>query len=133
MICAALIAGAFAAPLSAQDTATVKKPAGLSKVAHDVSKTAKKAGKDTKAEVKRDADKAHGALKTTGNETKTAAGNATGIHKIGGDVGAAAESVSRASKKTGAAAKSELKEGSSKAHAQLTKAGKAAKDTTKKP
>src|SRR5689334_8899858 len=39
------------------------KPGGLNKVAHDISNTSKKAGRDTKAEIKRDASKAHGALK----------------------------------------------------------------------
>ena len=59
----------FAAiPARAQDD---HKPGGLNKVAHDVSNTSKKAGRDTKAEVKRDASKTHGALQDAGNETKT--------------------------------------------------------------
>ena len=87
--------------MHAQDT-TGKKPGGLNKVAHDVSKTAKKAGRDTKAEVHRDASAAHQGLRKAGNETKTVAGNATGIHKIGGSVGAAAQDVSHASKEAGA-------------------------------
>lgn len=80
MCAAVLAAAAFAAPLHAQDT-TAKKPGGINKVAHDVSSTAKKAGRDAKAEVHRDASKTHDALTTAGNETKTAAGNATGIHR----------------------------------------------------
>jgi hypothetical protein len=131
MLVATIIAGAFAAPLHAQDTAA-KKPGGLNKVAHDVSKTVKKAGRDTKAEVHRDASTAHQELKKAGNETKTATGNATGIHKVGGDVGKAARSVSHTSKKVGARAKHEGKSTAADAHAGLTKAGKSAKDTLKK-
>ena len=43
------------------------KPGGLNKVAHDVSSTAKKAGRDTKAEVKRDEVKTHAGLQNAGN------------------------------------------------------------------
>jgi hypothetical protein len=125
--------GALAAPLHAQDTAQAKKPGGLNKVAHDVSKTMKKAGRDTKAEIKRDASKAHGALTDAGNDTKTAAGNATGIHKVGGDVGKAAKKVSHASKKTGAKVKHGVKNAAATAHDSLSKAGKDAKETVKKP
>src|SRR3954470_24962639 len=94
---------------------------GLNKVAHDVSSTVKKAGRDTKAEVHRDADKTHNALKDAGNDTKTAAGNATGIHKVGGDVGKAAKKVSHVSKKTGAKAKHAVKDAKADAHKELTK------------
>ena len=123
-------AGAMFAPLHAQDT-TTKKPGGLNKVAHDVSKTMKKAGRDTKAEVKRDASKAHEALTKAGNATKTEAGEVTGIHKVGGDVGKAAKKVSGASKRTGAKAKHTVKHAKAAAHADLTKTGKAIKDTIK--
>jgi hypothetical protein len=132
MLAAVIAAGALAAPLHAQDT-TAKKPGGINKVAHDVSATAKKAGRDTKAEVHRDASKAHAALTKAGNDTKTAAGNATGIHKVGGTVGKAAKSVSKTSKKAGRAAKSSVKKVSSSAHDSLTKAGKSAKAQVKKP
>src|SRR3954470_15027504 len=124
------LAAPLHAPLHAQDT-TAKKPGGLNKVAHDVSKTMKKAGRDTKAEVKRDASKAHGALTDAGNETKTAAGNATGIHKVGGDVGKAAKAVSGASKSTGAKAKHTVKHAKASAHKELTKSGKNAKEDAK--
>src|SRR3954467_7379055 len=108
MLAGLLVAGALTAPLRAQDTAA-KKPGGLNKIAHDVSKTAKKAGRDTKAEVKRDASKTHEALTKAGNDTKTATGNATGIHKVGGEVGTAAKAVSHTSKKTGAKLKHGVK------------------------
>ena len=55
-----MVAGAFAAPLRAQDTVPQKKPGGLNKIAHDVSKTPKKAGQDTKAEVHRVIAERHG-------------------------------------------------------------------------
>lgn len=130
MWAAALVLGAAVAPLKAQDT-TEKKPGGLNKVAHNVSKTLKKAGRDTKAEVKRDASKAHGALTDAGNATKTAAGNATGIHKVGGDVGKVARKVSHGSKKAGASAKHAVKDAKADAHAKLTKTGKDAKEQAK--
>lgn len=129
---AALSLGAVVAPLHAQDT-TGKKPGGLNKVAHNVSSTLKKAGRDTKAEVKRDASKTHGALTDAGNDTKTALGNATGIHKVGGDVGKAAKAVSGASKNVSAKAKHGVKHAKASAHKDLTKAGKDAKESTKTP
>jgi hypothetical protein len=132
MMVAALSLGAFVAPVRAQDTVT-KKPGGLNKVAHNVSKTLKKAGRDTKAEVKRDASKAHGALTDAGNKTKEAAGDVTGIHKVGGDVGKAARSVSHESKKAGAKAKHGVKRAKADVHKDLTKSGKNAKEEVKKP
>lgn len=126
----ALFGGAFVAPLHAQDT-VAKKPGGLNKVAHDVSNTMKKAGRDTKAEVKRDAGKTHQALKKAGNDTKTEAGEVTGIHKVGGSVGKAAKSVSAVSKRTGAKAKHTVKHAKAAAHKDLTKAGKDAKQDAK--
>src|SRR5206468_3516146 len=116
--------------LRAQDTVT-KKPGGLNKVAHDVSKTMKKAGRDTKAEVKRDASKAHEGLTKAGNETKETAGDVTGVHKVGGDVGKAARAVSHASKQTGAKAKHTVKHAKAAVHNDLTKSGKDAKEEVK--
>jgi hypothetical protein len=132
MLAATIVAGALAAPLHAQDT-TAKKPGGLNKVAHDVSATAKKAGRDTKAEVHRDATTGHQDLKKAGNDTKTVAGDATGIHKVGGSVGAAAESVSHAGKTVGTKTKSAVKSASDTAHSHLTKAGKDVKKDVKTP
>ena len=129
---AAFAMGAFAVPMHAQDT-TGQKPGGLNKVAHDVSSTVKKAGRDTKAEVHRDASKAHEALKDAGNQTKTEAGDVTGIHTVGGDVGKAAKAVSSTSKKAGAKAKHSVKQAASATHDSLTKAGDSAKAQVKKP
>jgi hypothetical protein len=117
--------GVFALPARAQGT--------LNKVAHDVSSTVKKAGRDTKAEVHRDADKAHNALTDAGNSTKAAAGNATGVHKVGGDVGKAAHKVSHSSKKVGRSARKDMNSAKSQAHKDLTKSGKDAKKEVKTP
>lgn len=51
----------------AQDT---NKPGGLNKVARDISKTSKKAGSDTKAEVKRVKGDVHGASTEAGKSLK---------------------------------------------------------------
>ena len=45
-------------------------PGGLNKVARDISNTSKKAGRDTKAELKRVKSKAHGAATETGKSVK---------------------------------------------------------------
>jgi hypothetical protein len=132
MIAGLVVAGALTAPLGAQDTAA-KKPGGLNKVAHDVSKTVKKAGQDTKAEVHRDATKTHQTLQKAGNDTKTATGNATGIHKVGGSVGDAAQTVSHAGKAVGSKTKSSVKKTAAAAHKELTKDGKDTKEAVKKP
>jgi hypothetical protein len=116
-----------------QDTA---KPGGLNKVAHDISKTSKKAGRDTKAEVKRDASKAHNTLTDAGNETKTVLKKTTGIHgshnKHPGGVNKVAHNISNASKKAGSDAKAEKNRVKSNLHGAATEAGKSIKDTTLK-
>src|SRR5260221_1215558 len=65
-------------PAAAQDTSS-HKPGGLNKVAHDVSNTVKKAGRDTKAEARRDESKTHSALQKAGNDTKTEIKRTTGM------------------------------------------------------
>ncbi|MEP6732300.1 MAG: hypothetical protein ABJE10_16765 [bacterium] len=123
------------APLRAQDTSS-HKPGGLNKVAHDVSKTAKKAGQDTKAEVKRDASKTHGALQNAGNETKTVLKKTTGIHGSTnphpGGLNKVAHDISNTSKKAASDTKAEKNRLKSKAHGEATEMGKSAKDTTLK-
>ena len=126
---------ALTAPLTvrAQDTT---KPGGLNKVAQNVSKTMKKAGRDTKAEVKRDAGKTHQALKHAGNDTKTTLKKTTGIKgsqsKQPGGLNKVARDVSHASKTTASHAKAEKNKAKSKTHAELTETGKSIKDTTLK-
>ena len=126
---------AFTTPLTvrAQDT---NKPGGLNKVAQNISKTAKKAGRDTKAEVKRDAGKTHHALKHAGNETKTTLKKTTGIKgsqsKDPGGLNKVAREVSSTSKHAARHAKAEKNKAKSDAHGALTETGKSIKDTTLK-
>jgi hypothetical protein len=133
---------AFAAALSLYGAATAgaqqdeHKPGGLNKVAHDVSNTAKKAGRDTKAEVHRDASKTHNTLTDAGNGTKATLKKATGIkapqsHQPGG-LNKVARNISNTSKKAGSDAKGELKQVKGAAHGASTEAGKSIKDTVLK-
>ena len=66
---------ALAAVLSLFSVATARaqddhKPGGLNKVAHDISNTSKKAGRDAKAEKNRVKSKAHGAATEAGKSMK---------------------------------------------------------------
>ncbi len=124
-------------PAQAQDTSS-HKPGGLNKVAHNISNTAKKAGRDTKAEVHRDASKTHDALTDAGNEAKTVLKKTTGIRgsqaEQPGGLNKVARNISRASKKAGRDLKAETNRDKSKIHGALTETGKSVKDTTlKKP
>jgi len=126
-------AGEVAATAGAQDA---NKPGGLNKVAHDISKTSKKAGRDIKAETKRAGSKTHNALTDAGNDTKAELKRATGIkapqsHQPGG-LNKVARDVSHASKKAGSEAKGDLKTVKGGAHATTTEAGKSVKDTVLK-
>lgn len=128
-IAAALMSCAIGLPLRAQDT-TAKK------VAHNISNTAKKAGRDIKAEVKRDAAGAHRALKANGNAAKDEMHEQTGIDTMPGPVNNTARAVSHAGKSAGAHAKHTVKKASSTAHHTLKKTGneakaQAAKDTAR--
>lgn len=133
---------ALAAALSLYGVATAgaqqeeHKPGGLNKVAHDVSNTSKKAGRDTKAEVKRAGSKAHNELTDAGNETKTVLKKTTGIkgsqsHQPGG-LNKVARNISKTSKKAGSDIKAEKNRVKSDAHAAATEAGKSVKDTVLK-
>jgi hypothetical protein len=128
-LCAAL-------PARAQDTAT-HKPGGLNKVAHNVSKTAKKAGSDTKAEVHRDASRTHNALTDAGNGTKTVLKKTTGIegshNEHPGGLNKVAHDISNTSKKAASDTKAEKNRVKSKLHAEATDAGKDVKEAPKKP
>ena len=125
--------GAASAGAQQADTA---KPGGLNKVAHDISKTSKKAGRDTKAEVKRAGSKAHNTLTDAGNETKTVLKKTTGIkgsqsHQPGG-LNKVARDISKTSKKAGSDIKAEKNRVKSNAHGAATEAGKSVKDTVLK-
>ncbi|HEU4723149.1 MAG TPA: hypothetical protein VFS59_17430 [Gemmatimonadaceae bacterium] len=113
-----------------------KKPGGLNKVARDISKTSKKAGRDTKAEVKRASSKAHNELTDAGNETKSVLKKTTGIkapqsHQPGG-LNKVARDISKTSKKAGSDIKAEKNRVKGKAHGEATEAGKSIKDTVLK-
>jgi hypothetical protein len=126
---------ALAAVARAQDEP--KKPGGLNKVAHNVSKASKKAGRDIKEEAKAASSSTHKVLKKAGNDTKNEAKEVTGYvppdsgHKPGG-LNKVARNVSKAGKKAGAQAKHTVKGGATETHEALTSTGKAAKDTLKK-
>lgn len=122
LVAAGLIAAA--GPVKAQSA---------KEVGANVHRTLKKAGNDTKAELKRASSGAHRALKANGNEAKEDAGEVTGDVKAPAPLDSAAHKISHASKKAGRHAKHSLKKNASKAHHELKKAGndtKAAVDTT---
>ena len=125
----------FAAlPARAQDTSS-HKPGGLNKVAHDVSNTVKKAGRDSKAELKRDASKTHHVLQDAGNDTKTVIKKKTGLHGSTnphpGGLNKIAHNISNTSKRAASDIKAEKNRDKSKLHGEATEAGKAIKDTLK--
>ena len=125
-----------ATSVSAQAAQDEHKPGGVNKVARDVSKTVKKAGRDTKAEVHRGTSKAHNGLTDAGNETKAVLKKTTGIkapqsHQPGG-LNKVARDISNTSKKAGRDTKAEVKRVKSKAHGAATETGKSVKDTVLK-
>ena len=132
---------ALAAALSLFGVTTARaqdahKPGGLNKVAHDISKTSKKAGRDIKAETKRAGSKTHNALTDAGNDTKAELKRATGIkapqsHQPGG-LNKVARDISKTSKKAGSDTKAEVKRVKGKAHGTSTEADKSLKDTVLK-
>jgi hypothetical protein len=129
----AAIALFAALPVRAQEN----KPGGLNKVARDVSNTTKKAGRDTKAEVHRDASRTHNALKDAGNNTKTVLKKTTGIHGSHnahpGGLNKVAHDISNTSKRAGSDIKAEKNRVKSKAHGEATETGKRLKEEAKKP
>ena len=139
-VCIASLAAALslygAATAGAQQQADTAKPGGLNKVARDISKTSKKAGRDTKAELKRAGSKAHNTLTDAGNETKTVLKKTTGIKgsqaENPGGLNKVARNISKTSKKAGSDIKAEKNRVKSKAHGAATEAGKSIKDTVLK-
>jgi hypothetical protein len=97
----------------------------------------KKAGNTIKQDAGEVGSATHKTLKKAGNDTKTALGKATGIHKVGGDVGKAAQSVSHAGKRAGTQIKHTTRQTAASAHHTLTRIGKQTKakvdSTVKKP
>jgi hypothetical protein len=118
----AAIGALLAAPAGAQS---------IKKIGDEAHHELKKAGNGIKQGAKDAGSVTHHTLKTAGNDTKTTLGNATGIHKVGGDVGKAAQSFSRHGKKLGRSAKHSLKSSKAAAHSELTKSGKDTKAAIK--
>jgi hypothetical protein len=131
---AAALALFAALPARAQDTNS-HKPGGLNKVAHNVSSTVKKAGRDTKAEVKRGSSNTHNALTDAGNNTKTVLKKTTGIkgstNPHPGGLNKIAHDISNTSKKAGSDAKAEKNRVKSDLHGKATDAGKEVKKEVK--
>ncbi|MDB4890749.1 MAG: hypothetical protein JWL61_2604 [Gemmatimonadetes bacterium] len=131
---AAALAVFAALPARAQDTNS-HKPGGLNKIARNVSSTVKKAGRDTKAEVHRDASATHNALTDAGNNTKTVLKKTTGIkgstNPHPGGLNKVAHNISNASKRAGSDAKAEKNRVKSDLHGKATDAGKEAKKEVK--
>jgi gas vesicle protein len=115
----------LAAPAMAQDP--------IKKVGDQTHHVLKKTGNAVKQGAKDVGSATHHTLKKAGNATKAELGDATGIHTVGGEVGKAARSVSHTSKTVSAKAKHGVKKHASKAHNDLTAAGKDAKAEVKKP
>jgi Skp family chaperone for outer membrane proteins len=137
-VCFAVVAAALTVFTAGSARAQADhKPGGLNRVAHDVSNTAKRAGRDTKAEVKRDASKTHHALQDAGNETKTVLKKTTGIKGSNseqpGGVNKVARDVSRTGKKAARDTRDEKDRVKSKVHGELTETGKEIKGEVKKP
>jgi gas vesicle protein len=125
LLVVASVSALLAAPAGAQST--------VKKVGDETHHVLKSTGRAVKEGAKDVGSATHHQLKKAGNGTKKVLGNATGIHKIGGDVGKAANAVSHTSKKIGRNAKAGVKDEKSEAHANLTRAGKDAKADAKKP
>lgn len=132
LFAAALLVG-IASSARAQDD---HKPGGLNKVAHDVSNTMKKAGRDTKAEAHRDGSRTHNALKDAGNDTKSTLKKTTGIHGSHnphpGGLNKVAHNISNASKHAASQAKAEKNEIKSDAHGAASETGRSVKDEARK-
>ena len=97
-----LAVAAFPAAARAQDSTLHKAGAAMH---HTLKKTGNAVKRDAKKERERDPP----TLRAAGNKTKTVAGNVTGVHKVGGSVGAAAQKVSRVGKSAARSTKAGVK------------------------
>jgi hypothetical protein len=95
----------------------------VKKVADDTHHVLKSTGRAVKEDAKAVGGETHHVLQKAGNGTKTELGRATGIHKVGGSVGAAAQKVSRTGKHVARKAKHGIKHQSSAAHRELKRDG----------
>ena len=118
LIAIAGLSAVLTAPAAAQS---------IKKVGDDIHHTLKGAGNAVKGGAKDVGDATHRTLQKAGNDTKGGLARTTGIHKVGGSVGAAAEDVSRAGKHVGRSAKRSVKKGSNSAHGELKETGREVK------
>jgi hypothetical protein len=121
-----LAVAAFPAAARAQDST-------LHKAGAAVHHTLKRTGNAVKRDAKKAGSATHQTLRAAGNKTKTVAGNATGVHKVGGSVGAAAQKVSRVGKSAARSTKAGVKSSKAAVHHDLQKMGDSTKAAVKKP
>jgi hypothetical protein len=121
-----LAVAAFPAAARAQDST-------LHKAGAAVHHTLKKTGNAVKRDAKKAGSATHQTLRAAGNKTKTVAGNVTGVHKVGGSVGAAAQKVSRVGKSAARSTKAGVKSSKAAVHHDLQKMGDSTKAAVKKP
>jgi ElaB/YqjD/DUF883 family membrane-anchored ribosome-binding protein len=117
------ISAALAAPAYAQNP--------VKKVADETHHVLKSTGRAVKEDAKATGSATHHVLQKAGNGTKTELGRATGIHKVGGTVGAAAQNVSRTGKSLSRKAKHGVKHTTTVAHHDLKRDGNDAKAAVK--
>ncbi len=121
-----LAAAAFPAAARAQEGT-------LHKTGAAVHHTLKKTGNAVKRDAKKAGSATHQTLRTAGNKTKTVAGDVTGVHKVGGSVGAAAQKVSHVGKSAARSTKAGVKSSKAAVHHDLQKMGDSTKAAVKKP
>jgi uncharacterized protein (UPF0333 family) len=105
----------------------------LHKTGAVVHHTLKKSGNAVKRDAKKAGSATHQTLRAAGNKTKTVAGNVTGVHKVGGSVGAAAQKVSHVGKSAARSTKAGVKSSKAAVHHDLQKMGDTTKAAVKKP
>jgi len=121
-----LAAAAFPASARAQEGT-------LHKTGAAVHHTLKKTGNAVKRDAKKAGSATHQTLRAAGNRTKTVAGDVTGVHKVGGSVGASAQKVSHVGKSAARSTKAGVKSSKAAVHHNLQKMGDSTKAAVKKP
>jgi hypothetical protein len=129
-----LITGAvFGLAVAAFPAAARAQEGTLHKTGAAAHHTLKKSGNAVKRDSKKAGSATHQTLRAAGNKTKTVAGNVTGIHKVGGSVGAAAQKVSHVGKSAARSTKAGVKSSKAAVHHDLQRMGDSTKAAVKKP
>ncbi len=129
-----LITGAvFGLAVAASPATALAQEGTLHKTGAAVHHTLKKSGNAVKRDAKKVGSATHQTLRAAGNKTKTVAGNVTGIHKVGGSAGAAAQKVSHVGKSAARSTKAGVKSSKAAVHHDLQKMGDSTKTAVKKP